>query len=69
MRGRSVGLREVEKVVACRYCGESGLGWVQSKAGRWYLAPVLKDSSNDALYAQVFKPHRCVAPPAGGPRA
>lgn len=58
----------VEKTVACSRCGESGLAWLRSKAGKPYLVKATQRSDGTFEAARnAF--HKCAnATSAGAPR-
>lgn len=48
---------EVKEAVMCERCGEYPLGWLQSRAGKWYLAKA--DIEGGKVLADKMGYHRC----------
>lgn len=56
---RHSNLIRIEREATCKRCGQTGLGWVKSAKGKWYLCETLVDSVEKCLVASPFQFHDC----------
>lgn len=63
MRGSSA--LPVEKRVTCKRCGDAYCAWLQTKAGRWYLADVWSATGVIGWATHRAAVHRCGHPKHG----
>ncbi len=53
---------EVRPMLRCKRCGCPSVRWMQTRAGKWYLAVRVFDAINPAYAGAMVKvPHKCDA--------